>query len=209
MVTNTSGRTTRDWLIFTRSDYIATKVVLGISVAGSVLFGLAVPIVDAVNNTPLPVTYLTSVISGGVELPWAATVDGNATVRLLLNDATAGERLIQALPAILIAALTIAIAWLIFQLIRCTQAGEPFTRRNVSRINGIALVVGLGGMLVQLAGGVADNAIQTSGRLPRPAPLTLEMTFTPLPLVVMIAIALVGVAFRRGVVLRSDVEGLV
>jgi hypothetical protein len=35
------------------------------------------------------------------------------------------------------------------------------------------------------------------------------MTFTPVPLVVMIAIALVGEAFRRGVVLREDVEGLV
>ena len=209
MDTNTSGRTTRDWLIFTRSDYIATKVVLGISVAGSVFFGLAVPIFDAVNNTPLPVTYMTSVTSSGVELPRGATVDGNASVQLLLNDATAGERLTQALPAILIAGLTIAVAWLLFQLIRCTQAGEPFTRRNVWRINGIALVVGLGGMLVQLAGGVADNAIQTSGRLPRPDTLALEMAFTPLPLIVMITIALMGEAFRRGVVLRQDVEGLV
>jgi hypothetical protein len=209
MDTNTPGKTTRDWLIFTRSDYIATQVILGIAVAGSVLFGLAVPILDAVNNTPLPVTYKTSATSSEVELPRGATVDGNATVDLLLKDATSGERLTQALPAILIAGLTIAVAWLLFQLIRSTQAGEPFTRRNVWRINGIALMVGLGGLLVQLAGGVADNAIQTSGRLPHPDTLTLEMTFTPLPLVAMIAIALVGEAFRRGIVLREDVEGLV
>lgn len=209
MDTNTSGRTTRNWLAFTRFDYIATKVILGISVAGSVLFGLAVPFVDAVNNAPLPVTSMTSVTSSGVELPRGATVDGKATVQLLLRDATTSERLTQALPAILIAALAIGIAWLLFQLTRSTQAGEPFTRRNVWRINGIALIVGLGGMLVQFAGGVADNAIQTSGRLPRTVTLPLEMTFTPLPLVAMLAIALVGEAFRRGVVLREDVEGLV
>jgi len=209
MDTNTPGKTTRDWLIFTRSDYIATKVILGVAVAGSVIFGLAVPVLDAVNNTPLPVTYQTSITSGGFDLPRGATVDGKTTVGLLLKDATSGERMTQALPAVLIAGLTVAIAWLLFQLIRSTQAGEPFTRRNVLRINGIALLVGLGGLLVQLVGGVADNAIQTSGRLPHPDTLTLEMTFTPLPLVVMIAIALVGEAFRRGVVQRDDVEGLV
>lgn len=33
--------------------------------------------------------------------------------------------------------------------------------------------------------------------------------FTPLPLVVMLVIALIGEAFRRGVELRDDVEGLV
>jgi len=209
MDTHTSGKTTRDWLIFTRSDYIATKVILGIAAAGSVLFGLAVPILDAVNDAPLPVTFLTNVTSSAVELPRGATFDGNATVDLLLKDATSGERLTQALPAVLFAALTIIVAWLLFRLVRSTQAGEPFTRRNVWRINGIALLVGLGGLLVQLAGGFADNAIQTSGRLPHPDTLTLEMTFTPLPLVVMIAIALVGEAFRRGVVQRDDVEGLV
>jgi Protein of unknown function (DUF2975) len=209
MDTSTSSRTARDWLKFTTSDYIAAKVVLGISVAGAVLFGLAVPILDALNSAPLPVTYLTRVTTGGVELPHGATIEGNAMVDLLLKDPTSGERLTQALPAILTAGLTITVAWLLFQLIRSTQAGEPFTRRNVWRINGIALMVGLGGLLVQLAGGVADNAIQTSGRLPNPDTLTLEMTFTPLPLVVMIVIALVGQAFRRGVVLREDVEGLV
>jgi len=35
------------------------------------------------------------------------------------------------------------------------------------------------------------------------------MTITPLPLVLMLAIALIGEAFRRGIVLRRDVEGLV
>jgi hypothetical protein len=209
MDTTTSGRATRGWLVFSRSDYIATKVILGIAVAGSVLYRLAVPILDSVNNAPLPVTYRTSVTGSGVELPAGTTVEGDATMQLLLQDATSGERLTQALPAVLVAGLTIAVAWLLFQLIRSTQAGEPFTRRNVLRINGIALMIGLGGMVVQFAGGVADNAIQTSGRLPRPDTLSLEMTFSPLPLVVMLAIALVAEAFRRGVALREDVEGLV
>jgi hypothetical protein len=208
MDTRITGTTHRDWLSFTRSDYIAAKVVLGIAVAGSVMFGLAGPALDAVSNAPLPMTYTTSVTSG-IELPRGARFDGNATTRLLLTDATPIERLTQALPAVLTAGLTIAVAWLLFQLIRSTQAGDPFTRRNVWRINGIALIVGLGGMLAQLAGGVADNALQTTGRLPRPNTLTFEMTVTPVPLVLMLMIALVAEAFRRGVVLRDDVDGLV
>ena len=105
--------------------------------------------------------------------------------------------------------MTIAVAWLLFQLLRSTQAGEPFTRRNVRRINAIALIVGIGGMLVQFAQGVADNMIQTTGRVPATGTLTFVFTFTPLPIVVMLVIALIGEAFRRGVVLRDDVEGLV
>src|SRR5450631_72272 len=214
MDTNTPGSTIKgwraltkqDWLAFDRSDYIGAKIILGIVLVASVLLGLIRPILDAVNKSPLPVTY-TSKVTSGIPLPRGATLDGPATVQVLLTDVTFGERLTQAIPLFIGAGLAIAIALLLFQLLRSTQAGEPFTRRNVLRINIIALIVGVGGMLVQFAGGVADNAIQTTGRLPRPE--TLTFTFTLLPLAVMIVIALVGEAFRRGVVLRDDVEGLV
>jgi Protein of unknown function (DUF2975) len=206
MDANASGRTKRDWLAFDRSDYIGAKIILGIVLVGSVLFGLIGPILNTVNNAPLPVTY-TSKVTSGIPLPHGATLDGPATVQVLLTDATVGERLTQAIPAFMVAGLTIAIALLLFQLLRSTQAGEPFTRRNVLRINIIALIIGLGGMLVQLAGGIADNAIQTTGRLTSPG--TFTFSFTLLPLAIMMVIALVGEAFRRGVVLRDDVEGLV
>jgi len=208
MDTNASGKTRRDWLTFDRADYLGTKIILGITVVGSVLFGLGGPVVNAATNAPLPVSYTTKVTSG-IELPRGATHNGEATVQLLLKDATLGERFGQAIPGLLLAAMTIAVAWLLFQLLRSAQAGEPFTGRNVRRINTTALVVGLGGMLVQLVQGLADNAIYPSGRLPDPSTLLFEMSFTPLPLVVMLVIALVGETFRRGVVLRHDVEGLV
>jgi len=203
-----SGKSMRDWLAFGRADYLGTKIILGIAVLGSVLFGIGGPLLAAVNNAPLPVSYTTK-ISSGIELPRGATHDGNATVDLLLPDATLGERFAQALPELLIASLTIAVAWMLFQLLRSTQAREPFTRRNVRLINAIALVIGLGGMVAQFAQGFADNAIHATGRLPDPSSLTFVMTFTPLPLVVMLVIALIGEAFRRGVELRDDVEGLV
>jgi hypothetical protein len=216
MDANASGKTKkdwpafakRDWLTFGRADYLVTKVFLGIAVVGSVLFELVGPMVDAATNAPLSVYYTTKV-TRGIELPRGATIDGNATVELLLKDATPGERLGQALPGLLLAALTIGVACLLFQLLRSTQGGEPFTRPNVRRVNTIALIIGIGGLLVQLAQGFADTAIHTAGRLPNPSNLILEMSFTPLPLVIMFVIALIGEAFRRGVQLREDVEGLV
>jgi Protein of unknown function (DUF2975) len=216
MGTNTSGTTTkgwrtfvtRDWIAFDRADYLGAKIILGITVAGSILFGLVGPILDAVNNAPLPVAYTTKVASG-IELPRGATHDGSATVHLLLADATLVERFTQALPQFLFAAMTIAVAWLLYLLLRSTQAGEPFTRRNVMRLNVIALTVGIGGMLTQYAQGFANSAIYTTGRLPGQAGLSFEMTLTPLPLVVMLMVALIAEAFRRGVALRDDVEGLV
>jgi len=216
MGTNASGTvssgwralTRRDWLTFDRADFIATKVFLGVAVVGAVLFGLTGPLLGAVNGAPLQMSYTTAV-PGGIALPRGAAPDGNATLTLLLDDATAVERLAQALPGLMVAAMTIAVAWLILQLLRSTQAQEPFTRRNVRRINTIALIIGLGGMLWQLATAFADNAIYTTGRVPDPGYLPFEATFSPFPLLAMFVIALIGEAFRRGVVLRDDVEGLV
>ena len=216
MDTNASGTASRgwhalgrrDWLRFDRVDFIATKVFLGIAVVGAVLFGLTGPLLGGVNAAPLPMTYTTDV-PGGIALPRGTTPDGHATIRLLVTDATLVERLGQALPGMMVAAMTIAVAWLILQLLRCTQAREPFTRRNVRRINTIALIIGLGGMLWQMATAFADNAIYTTGRVPDLGSLPFEATFSPFPLVAMFVIALIGEAFRRGVVLREDTEGLV
>ena len=126
---------------------------------------------DAAAEAALLTSYETSVTSG-IELPRRAIRAGNATgpVELLLKDAVPGERFGQAIPGLLIATTTLAVAWLLFLLLRCTQSGEPFTRGNMRFINTPALIVGARGMLV---------------------------------------IALVGDAFRRGVVLRHDIEGLV
>lgn len=200
----------RDWLAFDRSDFVGTTVILSLAVVGTVLLGLLVPVVEAIRNSPLPVSYTTKLTSGFV-LPRGATHDGFATMDLLLMDATPGERLMQALPSLMGSAMTIAVCWMLFRLLRSIQAGEPFTRANVRRINVIALIVGLVGTLAQFAQGIADNRIPTSGRLPDSASATLvfEMSITPIPLVMMLVIALVGEAFRRGVQLREDVEGLV
>jgi hypothetical protein len=198
----------RDWLAFDRGDFLATKIVLGITALGSVLFGLGGFVVDSVTNAPLPMAYTTTVPIG-ITLPRGTTHNGPVTVDLLLTDATLGERLGQAVPGALLLSMTIAVVWLLFKLLRSIQAGEPFTRENVRRINAIALIVGFGGLLAQFAQGFADNAIYTTGRLPLPSTLSMVMTFTPLPIVIMLVVALTGEAFRRGIVLRDDVEGLV
>jgi hypothetical protein len=205
---HTTGKTKRDWLAFDRGDYLLIKILLAITVVAAALYGLVGPLIDAARNAPLLVSYTTRVTSG-IPLPRGATHDGQATMELLLRDATLGERSIQAIPGLLGAAATIAIAFLLFQLLGTTQAGDPFIRPNVRRINTIALIVGIGGSLVQLAYGVADNAIYTTGRLPRPDTVILGMTLSLAPLVVMMAILLIGETFRRGVALRDDVEGLV
>jgi hypothetical protein len=208
MDANGTGKTKRDWLAFDGLDYLITKIVLGIAVVGSVLIGLGGPIRNAVTNAPLPVSYSTKVTSG-IPLPRGATHDGNATVELMLSDATLGERLTQALPQLLIAAMTIAVAWLLYQLLRDTQSKEPFTRRNVWRISATALMIGIGMWPVLITQFMADNMIQMSGRIPDQGDPSFVFNFTPLPLAAGIVIALIGEAFRRGVQLRDDVEGLV
>jgi hypothetical protein len=198
----------RDWLAFDRADYLATKVVLGITGLGAVLFGLGGFVVDAATNAPLPLSYKTQGPIG-IALPSGTTQNGPATMDLLVKDATIGERLSQAVPGALLLTMTIAVVWLLFQLLRSIQAAEPFTRGNVRRINAIAVIVGVGGMLAQFAQGVSESMIQTSGRVPATGSLLFVFSFTPLPIVIMLVIGLIGEAFRRGVVLREDTEGLI
>ena len=208
MNTNASGKTKRDWFAFKRADYFATKVILGVAAVGSVMFGLVRPVVDAITGRPLPVSYTTKVTSG-IELPRGVTHDGVATAELLLNDATIGERFTQALPGLVFASLTIAVGWLLFQLLRSTQSGEPFTTRNVRRINTIALIVGVGWVLAQFAEGLADSMVNITRSLPATPTLIFEFSFSAGPLVAMLVIFLLAEVFRRGVKLRDDVEGLV
>jgi hypothetical protein len=128
-------------------------------------------VLDAAAESALLTSYRTSVTSG-IGLPRRAIRAGNATgpVELLVQDTVPGERFGQAIPGSLVATITLAVARLLFLLLRSTQSAEPFTRGNMRFINTTALIVGARGMLL---------------------------------------IALVGEAFRRGVVLRHDIEGLV
>lgn len=208
MNTNASGKTKRDWLALSRADYFATKVILGIAVAGSVMSGLGRPVVDAATGAPLPASYITKVTSN-IDLPRGATHDGLATLDLLFNDATMGERFTQALPGLVFAGLAIAVGWLLFQLLRSTQSGEPFTMRNVRRIQTIALVVGVGGIVEQYAAGFADSMVVLTRGLPDTPSLFFGFSFSPGPVVAMLVIVLLAEVFRRGVALRDDVEGLV
>jgi Protein of unknown function (DUF2975) len=206
MGANACGKTGGHWLAFDQGDSLTTKIVLGIAAVGSVLFGVGRFVVGAATNVPLAVSYATKV-TGGIDLPRGASHDGFATMDLPLRDATLGKRLGQALPELLLTAMTIVVAWVLFQLLLSTQAPERFSRRNVRFIGATALIVGIGGALLPLAQAFADNAIYGTGRLPHPATLLLQIT--PLPLVVTLVIAFFGEVFRRGVVLRRDVEGLV
>jgi Protein of unknown function (DUF2975) len=203
---NATGSTKRDWLAFGRGDYIVMKVLLALTVVAAALYGLVGPLIDAARNAPLPVSYTTKVT--GMPLPRGAASDGEATIEVLLRDATLGERAVHAGPGFFGAAATIAIALLLFQLLRTTQAGDPFIKPNVRRINTIALIVGFVGTLGPLAQGMADSTIYTTGRLPEPETLYIG-TISLAPLAVMMVILLIGETFRRGVALRDDVEGLI
>jgi hypothetical protein len=218
MNVNASGKTKRDWrtlgakseelLAFDRAGYFVTKSILMIAVLGSVLFHIGGPVVAAATNNPLSMSYANRVTSG-ITMPRGATYDGTASVDILLRDATLGERFSQALPGLLIAAMTITIAWLLFRLLLDIQRRGPFTKKNVQRINAIAVIVCLGGTMALIAQTMASNAIYATGRLPHMNHPSFEPRSSVLPLVVMFMVAILGEVFSRGIELRDDVEGLI
>jgi Protein of unknown function (DUF2975) len=92
-------------------------------------------------------------------------------------------------------------------ILRSLRAGDPFNRRNARSVLSIAALVGLGGQLaVYLTAWGTSAILDQSAIRPfvvRDAPLTF------LPLACGAVIAVFAEIFRRGAVMREDVEGLI
>lgn len=102
---------------------------------------------------------------------------------------------------------TIAVLLLLLLIARTLRVGDPFVLANARRLRLIALAV--------VVGGTAASALQALGahlvlRDSAIAPLVHEQHHvTLLPLVAGLGILLLAEVFRRGALMRADLEGLV
>jgi hypothetical protein len=102
---------------------------------------------------------------------------------------------------------TIAVLLLLLLIVRTLRAGDPFVLANARRLRFIALAVvvgGTGASALQAWGAhlvLSDSAI---------APFVHEHPHvTSLPLVAGLGVLLLAEVFRRGALMREDLEGLV
>jgi Protein of unknown function (DUF2975) len=146
-------------------------------------------------------------------LPAGARLVGaeDGVVRLQVAALPVGLRLLAAAStSLLLLAIAIGSACLALVL-RSIRAGEPFDRRNPSRLRVVAGALVLGSLGASVADTLAGDAVLSHlGLHPGDSPFTLVVLDLPLnPLLGAALLLAAAEAFRRGGALTAEVDGLV
>lgn len=201
---------TKDPLKFGESDFQLTRIVavlVTLATAGIAVIG---PLIDWANGNPL-VTEVDSIrdVPADGASPGVTLTHGSA-VTAEFADASAGMWLASLAPSLLFVAILGLVLWLLWGLLGDVERGEPFTMTNVGRMRGIAMAIIGGAFLLFVVDGVVN------GYLTRQAFEDTTMLFANethasdllLPGVGFL-IAALAEAFKRGVVLEAETEGLI
>lgn len=189
-----------------RSDRWGVIALLGLVVGVTAWVGIVGPVLSWLAGDRVRVPYV-----AGVEVPsleGSGLRHGIGTVDLLVPVTGVGDRLLDLAPGVAATALAAATCWLLLGIVRDLAAGDPFRRRNATRLWAVAMLVAIGIPVVLWLRSMVDFALLAGTPLGEGAPgAILEV---PWPAVVAGAVtALLAEAFATGSRLRDDVEGLV
>ena len=197
----------RDRLAFDRWDHWGLQAILWIVAVVAAVSGAIIPVVDWLAARPITASVHAQVSVAG--LADRASVVNPASVDVVIDDPTMAERLVTAAPGVLTGAAVLWVVWLLLRLVGGLRSGDPFTTENVRRLDTIALVIGIGAAVVALVGMVRDVAV-SGAVLPAGTDQVFVLPTPVIPwLTAMLVVAAIAQAFRHGVRLREDVDGLV
>ena len=128
-------------------------------------------------------------------------------MQLTFWNPTVLDRLAYAGPSLFTALLTLSVLLLLYRIVGTVDSGDVFTRSNARRILWIGLLVGIGGSAVQLAQYAAHASMVS--RSAGAGLLEVPFRFAATPVLAGAVLLVLAEAFRQGVRLRADVDGLV
>lgn len=196
----------RDRLAFDGTDHKGLKAVLWVGALLALLLDVIAPVLSGFAGDPIHATVRAELTVGG--LGPGVTVDSPAAVLVAIAEPTTSQRVLVSLPGALGAVAVLIVVRLLLGLLGNLR-DEPFTAQNVRRLRGIALVVGIGAVVVSLVESVCDFLLADPGALGEGVQRTFELSLPIGFLAVMLVIAAIAEAFRHGARLREDVDGLV
>ncbi|WP_026124154.1 DUF2975 domain-containing protein [Nocardiopsis baichengensis] len=135
-------------------------------------------------------------------------VEGTREAALVVTDPSLGQRLLTEGPTLLSGALALAVLVLVIRMAATLRDGDAFAPANPRRLQMVAGLVLAGTVAVPLVRALAVD------RLSAQAPAVSEAVVfgfgvSLTPLVAGLVIAALSEAFRQGVKLREDTEGLI
>ena len=206
MTADSPSRPRRDLWSFGRSDRWGLLALLALVAVGTAAGQILAPVVGWVRGTALTVPYVSAIDVPALDGTGVAYGEGRYDVSV--PDPTAAQRLLDLVPGLLLAAVVVTGCWLVVRIMRGIADGDPFRRRNVTRLRGLALLIAIGLPTVWFTRLPVDLALLGSLDLGGGGPAAIvEVPWAPV--VVGTAVALVAEAFRTGAGLHDDLEGLV
>ena len=194
--------------VWDRTDSRVLQGALGLAFVIQAVVGFLVPLLsvggllDVASSRAIAATgqQTTLTESGGLKLATDSTT-------LTVADPSLGQRVLLELPTVVTAVLVLVGIYWLFQVARTLSAGEPFVPRNPLRLFGIAGLLAVGTMLDGLLTAITTDRLVSGTPLEERVPFSVHFSLTPV--LVAFLLAALAEAFRIGVRLRDDAEGLV
>lgn len=192
-----------------RTDSRALQGLLGIAFVVVAATGLVLPLLALTGATGARIEQDVRVTGAEAVLARAegVTLSAAQSAQLTFTDPSLGQRVLLVLPTIALSVLILFGIYLLFLIARTLCAGEPFTPRNPRRLYGIAVLIAVGTVVDGLLTAICTDQLVAGTALAERVPFRVDIPLTPFA--VAFLVAALAEAFRIGVRLREDTEGLV
>lgn len=196
----------KDWLAFDKWDQLGLRITLWAIPLASIAGFVGIPLLRWARGESLPVPFVSRVRVPELD---ARGVEHSAADYLIqVEDPSIGQRLLDLLPGLLLAALVVVGAVAIRRIARAIGDGDPFAPGQVGRLRLVAGLLMIGAPVVGVVDLFSRGAILAGTDLGGLPPAT-TLSFPALPVLVGLCLALIAEAFKVGTRLREDVDGLV
>jgi hypothetical protein len=192
-----------------RTDSRALQGLLGLAFVVIAVTGLVLPLLTLAGATGARIEQDVRVTGAEAVLAQAdrVTLSVAESAQLSFTDPSLGQRVLLVLPTLVVSLLILAGIYLVFLIARTLCAGEPFTPRNPRRLYGVAVLIVVGTVVDGLLTAICTDQLVAGTSLAERVPFRVDIPLTPFA--VAFLVAAVAEAFRIGVRLRADTEGLV
>lgn len=195
-------------LTFGRSDSAVLRVLLWVGAAASAAFAVVVPVWEAVNGRSITVPSWLEVSAPDLAGATGVAIANPADVVLVVDEPTAGDRLLGLAPGLVAAGAVILVVIMLDRVLRDLGRGEPFSAGNVTRLRVTALAI-IVGAAAEAALDAITGMVITGNHLPPDLPPRASFEMPLAWIAGGLVVAAIAEAFARGTELRRDVDGLV
>ena len=207
MSDNTFGNKKRDLFAFDRADRAVLLVILGLTILGTALTALALPVLRWIQGDAIPVGY-----SADVPLPALerAGIEHHTVETVADVPGTGVAHAVSIAPGALLTVVVAMGALLLAGLVRDVGSGQPFASRNVRRLRTLAGMLIAGAVLVPMIASLCDAFVIRQADLDGVLrPDGWGFTVSLVPLITGFLVALIAEAFAVGSRMSDDLEGVI